>query len=662
MRAFLLPQLPLGEYTLTITATGFKQAVQENVVLHVGDHLRQDFELQLGEQSESVTVEVTPGALQLESAEIKDVIENQQVVDLPLKNREFLELALLSEGVVNSPGGTRGDSLQQTGKLISILGQRTGHNLFLVDGVSVTDQYYNNVVINPPPDAVSEFNILKTNYSPEFGGKSGGVINVITKSGTNGFHGSAYEFIRNNIFDAKNFFTPANLSPPFRENQFGATLGGPIVRNKTFFFVNYDGQRLRKSLSQIFSVPTQAERNGDVSSLVAPGVQLVDPVTKAAIPGNNLANDPNYHVNAAAQALLALVPLPSPFLAGNANNLLSVQPQSIDTNQYNARLDQHLSSRDNLFARASVFDANQHDPFGSSVLNEALLPGFGRILKTHSVNLALGETHTFSSNIVNEFRFGWMRVSGGQADPNAGNPFAAKYGLQGATPNSADFGYPQVSLNGLFSTIGTAAGFTSRIDRNFEFYDNLLYHRDKHTIVFGGYFFHLSFNPSFPNNARGNFTFNGLFTGNGTAANGNALADFLFGFPSAAQVGIGQGAENATTNWAHFYVQDGWQVTPRLKLNAGLRYEYNANLVAAPNQTSNIDLAAAGGPAFVVSGDPSTFSATQSALTALSASKGIPVVMASTVGWNNSLLTPRSIRLSPRIRLAWQVPDFAPNG
>jgi hypothetical protein len=171
--------------------------------------------------------------LQTESAQIKDVIENQQVNDLPVKDREFLELALLGSGVVNPPGGTRGDSLQQTGKLINILGQRTGHNLFLVDGVSVTDEYFNNVVLNPSPDAIREFNIAKTNYD-EFGGKSGGVINVITQVGTNNFHGSLYEFFRNSVFDARNFFAAPHQSTPFQENQFGGALGGPVAKNKTF--------------------------------------------------------------------------------------------------------------------------------------------------------------------------------------------------------------------------------------------------------------------------------------------------------------------------------------------------------------------------------------------------------------------------------------------
>jgi hypothetical protein len=658
---FLLPQLPLGEYTLTVTATGFKQAVQDHVVLHVGDHVRQDFELQLGEQSDTVTVEATTGLVQVQSAEIKDVIQNEQVVDLPLKGREFLELALLSEGVVNPPGGTRGDSLQQTGKLINIMGNRTGHNLFLVDGVNVTDEYFNNVVLNPSVDDVSEFNIAKTNYNAEFGGKSGGVINVITKSGTNTFHGSVYEFLRNNIFDAQNLFAPAGVSPPFRENQFGAAAGGPIVKNKTFFFVNYDGQRIRNSLPQVFSVPTAVERSGDLSGLVPvptptpnpAAKQLVDPITGTAILNNDLRNDPNFNVNnpATRVALALLAKLPSPTSSGNSKNLLAVGQQSIDTNQYNARVDHQLSGKDSVFARASVFDANEFDPFGSSVLNEALLPGFGRTLRTHTVNLSVGETHTFTPNLLNEFRFGWLGVSGGQGDPNGGNTFAAQNGLLGTTANPADIGYPQVNLSGVFSAIGTAAGFNTRVDRNFEFYDNVLIHKGKHTVQFGGYFFHLDFNPSFPNNARGTYTFNGSYSG-------NAFADFLFGNPSQAQVGIGEGAENAHTNWAHFYLQDGWQITQNLKLDFGLRYEYNGNLVAASNQTSNIDLTAPGGPAFVVAGNPANLNAAQSALLAIAAAQNptIPVVSTSSAGWNDSLLRTRPLRFSPRLGLAWTIP------
>jgi hypothetical protein len=639
---YLLAQLPPGAYTLTVNVQGFKQAVEEHVALHVNERMRQDFSLQLGDARESMVVQAIPGLVETESAEIKDVIQNQQVADLPLKDREFLQLTLLSEGVVNPPGGTRGDSLQQTGKLINVLGQRTGHNLFLVDGVSVTDEYFNNVVLNPSPDAIAEFMIDKTNYGAEFGGKSGGVINVITKSGTDRLHGSVYEFLRNDIFDAKNFFDlPGQPTPAFRENQFGGAVGGPIVKNHTFFFVNYDGQRTRKSLADLFSVPTVAERSGNFAGVAT----LLDPITRQPIPGSNIGNDPALRLDPAAVALLAKLPPPTPALTGQ-NNLLSVQGQTYDNNQYNVRLDHRFSDRDSSSLRGSLFDANELDPFGSSVLNEALLPGFGRTLRTHSVNVAAAETHTFSPNVINEFRFGWLRVSGGQGDPNAGNPFASEHGLQGVTSNPADAGYPQIALSNAFSAIGSAAGFASRIDRDFEFVENVLIHHGSHGLQFGAYIFHLDFNPSFPNDARGLYTYSGSYTG-------NPLADFLLGYPSQAQVGLGRGSENAHTNWAHFYAEDGWQVTPSLRIDLGLRYEYNANLAARANQTSNIDVSAPGGPAFVVAGNAANFPPAAAGLASLSP---LPIVSASSVGWNDSLLTPRYLRFSPRLGLAWRVP------
>jgi hypothetical protein len=632
---YLFTQVPVGSYSLTISRQGFTQAFFENLILHIGDRIRQDFVLALGEQSEVVVVQEGAVRLQTESAAIRDVVDSQQILALPLKDREFLELSLMSAGVVSPPGGTRGDSLQQTGKLVNILGQRTGHNLFLLDGVSVTDEYFNNVVLNPPPEAIEEFNISKTNYSAEFGGKSGGVVNVLTRSGTNRFHSTFYEFLRNDIFDAKNFFAIASQStPPFQENQFGGSLGGRLTRDRTFFFVDYDGVQVRKSLSHLFSVPTAAQRSGTFSTTIN------NPFTGAPFPGNTI----NLPLDSAAKALLSRVPLPN--LPGIGNNLLAVDKQDNRNNQGSVRVDHQFSSHDSAYLRASVFDANENDPFGSSVLNDALLPGFGRTLTTHSVSLSVGETHIFSPSFLNEFRFGWLNVSGGQSDPNAGNDFASQYGIRGTTGNLADTGYPQGSLSNLFSTIGDATGFTTRTDRNFEMYDNISLQRGDHTLQFGAYFFHLSFNPSYPNDARGVFTYSGAYTG-------NALADFLLGYPSQGQVGIGEGAENATTNWAHFYIQDSWHVRPNLTLDAGLRYEFNQNLVAQPNQTSDVNLSAARGPVFVVAGTPSSLSPSAIAVASLSP---IPIVSAASIGWNNSLLTPKSLRLSPRIGLAWTIP------
>ena len=197
-------------------------------------------------------------------------------------------------------------------------------------------------------------------------------------------HGSVYEFLRNNVFDARNFFAPPNQPTPFRENQFGAAVGGPIARNKTFFFLNYDGQRIADSVSQLFSVPTAAQRAGMFTT------SIVNPAGGAPFPNNTI----NVPLDPAAVALLAKVPLPN--LPGAANNLLAIDRQTNDNNQYNARIDHQFSPIDSAYARASVFTANEFDPFGSSVLNEALLPGFGRNLTTHSVNASAGEAHTFS--------------------------------------------------------------------------------------------------------------------------------------------------------------------------------------------------------------------------------------------------------------------------
>jgi hypothetical protein len=205
---YLFPQLPVGLYSLRAGATSFKQTAIPRIEVHLGEKLRYDFKLQLGDANATVTVIADPD-VQLESAEIKDVIENRQVVSLPLKGRQFLDLAMLSEGVVRPPGGTRGDASQQAGTLVNVLGQRSGHNLYLVDGVTVTDEHFNNMVIAPSIDSIQEFAIQKTSYAPEFGGKSGAVINVATKSRTDQFHGSLFEFVRNDVFDAKNFFDSA---------------------------------------------------------------------------------------------------------------------------------------------------------------------------------------------------------------------------------------------------------------------------------------------------------------------------------------------------------------------------------------------------------------------------------------------------------------------
>lgn len=648
---YLLAQLPAGEYSLTAGAVGFRRSVLPQVDVHTADKLRREFSLELGERSEVVTVEAGADSLELGAGSIKESIRHAQVMALPLKGRQFLDLAMLSEGIVRPPGGTRGDALQQAGTLVNVLGQRSGHNLYLVDGVTVTDQHFNNMVVSPSVDSIQEVDIEKTSYSPEFGGKSGAVINVVTSSGSNSLHGSLFEFVRNDVFDAKNFFdSPAAPIPPFRQNQFGASAGGPVMRNKTFFFLSYEGQRIRKSLTQTFSVPTAPMRAGNFAGLPA----IYDPTNIAG--GQRLPYTdntiPDTRLDPVATALLAKIPMPN--LPGIAQDLRSTEVQRIGINEYSARLDHQFTAQDSTFLRASVFDANQFDPFGSSILLEALLPGFGRNLRTHAVNGVASWTHTFNANLLNEFRFGWLSVAGGQSSPNAGTNFAAQTGLAGVTVNPLDVGYLQVSFGGQFSTMGDPSLFTYRNNRDFEFYDNMIRHTGAHTIKFGGYFFHFNFQPVNPNGARGIFTFTPRWTSSAPSlANGSAFADFLLGYPTTAQAGLGRASLNAQTNWAQFYVQDDWQITPKLKADYGVRYEYNQNMTDSGNQMTAVDTETPGGRFVIASGDSGNLSSTASALLPFIP---IPYVTSAAAGWNNSLLASRNVRLAPRAGLAWSLP------
>ncbi len=648
---YLLAQLPVGTYALTTSAPGFKQAALRAITVHAGDRLRHEFTLEVGDRSEVIVVTEAAAGLQLESAEIKDTVRQEQVVALPLRERKFLDLAMLSEGVVRPPGGTRGDAMQQAGALVNVLGQRSGHNLYLLDGVTVTDQYFNNMVISPSVDAVQEFNIEKTSYTPEFGGKSGAVINVITKSGSNAFHGSLFEFVRNDMFDARNYFdSPSVPIPPFRQNQFGGTIGGPIIRNRTFFSASYEGQRVRKSLTQTFSVPTAEMRAGNFAGqpVIYDSTNIVagqrQPFAGNVVPAAR--QDP------VALALLARVPLPN--LPGVAQNLRATETQEIGVNTYSGRLDHQFGVNDSAFLRLAVFDADDFSPFGSGVLQESLLPGFGRNLTTNAVSIAASWSHIFSPYLLNEFRVGWLGVKGGQSSPNAGNDFAAQAGLQGVTADPRDMGFPQMSLGGQFSTMGDPSLFTYRDNKHLEFYDSVIWHRGKHTIKFGGYLLHFDFEPVNPNAARGIFSFSPRWTSSvAGGADGNAFADFLLGYPTTAQVGLGRAAMDAQALWLHAYIQDGWQITRDLRLDIGLRYEYNRNMTESNNEMAAIDTTVSGGRYVIASDDAGNISPAANALLPF---VPVPYVTSSAAGWNNSLLTTRNLRFAPRAGLAWNIP------
>jgi hypothetical protein len=642
--AYLAPSLPVGEYTVKAELPSFKTQLRAGVVLQVGRQAHVDLVMEVGDVNEAVTIEAAPPLLQTANAEVSEVIDNARVSSLPLNGRQFVDLTLLSDNVFVAPRGTRGSALAQTGPAVLIAGQRPGHNMYFLDGVSVTDQYFNHLVASPPIDAIEEFNIQKSIYPPEFGGKASATISAVTKSGGNIVHGDIYEFVRNDIFDARNFFDPAR-KPPYRQNQFGATFGGAVRKDRTFFFLSYEGLRVRKSQTQLFSVPSARVRSGDFSGLPT----IYDPLsTDAAGRRQSFTSNkiPANRLDAAALAFVAKLPLPD--LPGEVQNYVAIPSFRNDNDHGSLRIDHRFNQKDTFFVRLYEADFDTFQPFGSSQLNETLVPGFGYNLTTRTHNVSLGETHVFNPQVVNEFRFGMLRVSGGQQSQNQGLDFAGRNGVQGIAPSPDQTGYPSMNFSGTYSTAGDPPNLFTRRDNSFDFMDNLSWIRGSHSMKLGAYIFRLQFNPSESPNARGSFTFTPRYTSSAAGlGDGNPFADFLLGYPSSAQAGIGPGGrEDGRSLWTHFYAQDDWHVSSALTFNYGLRYEINGQITDTRNRLSNIEL-----NRFVVASDSK--GQTNPLANALLPVIPVPVVTSSDAGYDRSLQLPNYHHIAPRFGLAW---------
>ncbi len=635
------PYLRVGRYVVTAELQGFRRGVRDGVVLQVGQVVSLDFMLEVGGMTEEIRVTAEVPQLQTANAEISNIVDNRRMVEMPMNGRNFITLAQLSSDVVLPPGGTRGDALQQAGPLPNVGGQRSGHNIYLLDGVKVTDELFNNLVINPSVDSIEEFKIQKSQYPAEFGGKASALINVATRAGSNVFRGSLFEFVRHDKLDAHNHFDIKDEPvPPLRQNQFGGTLGGPLARNRSFFFASYEGQRMRRSQSRTFSVPTLEQRNGNLSGLGP----ICDPALAgcAPFPGNQI---PAGRLDPLAVSFLQHVPLPTS--DAPVQNLTSVQQLRRNANQVSVRIDQRLMASDQLSGRFSTFDANEFQPFGTSALQETLVPGFGRFVDTKARNLGLGHTRPFGTTMMHEIRFGWMRVSGGQTSENRGVDFASQVGLRGVTGDPRDVGYPQISTRSQFSTFGDPTSFVRRNNEHFEVYDSLLVDRGAHRLKFGGYFYHLNLRPEQPDNARGVFTYSGQFSG-------DAFADFLLGYPTTAVSGIGRGDEDGVTNWWHLYAQDDWQMRSNLTVNLGLRYEHNQHMRDSRNHLSSVDYQTPGGRFVIASDEDGRISPDAADLLPLIP---IPYVTSKAADWERGLLSPSLVRLAPRTGLALSLND-----
>jgi len=503
--AYEIPTLAVGRYEISVTADGFK-TVRQTISVHVNEESRVAVTLEPGEPSATVTIPSEAGQVQLTSSTFGKVVGEKLIVNLPLNGRNFYDLGLLQTGVVPlQPGRTL------TQDSYNVNGARDTNNNYLLDGVSNTQLEYNNLQIKPAIDALSEFKIQTNLYSAEFGRNAGAIVNAVTKSGGNEFHGAVWEFLRNDAFDARNFFSPQ--TPPLRRNQFGGTIGGPISRQRrpTFFFVSYEGVRQERGVTSSTVVPTAQERKGNLSNVKTP---IIDPQTGLPFTGNII---PPERISAAAKSLLGLYPLPNISTASRTLNFTASPTQTTDQNQLIVRIDHSASTKSTFFGRYVYDNLIDTAPFQFGNV-PAQFPGFSQDQKNKNQNLALGYTRVISSTDINDFRFGFSRTN----NPTQFLPLTkpSDVGINFGVPDNV--GLTDVRIAG-FSGIGNSIFGPSRyVFNTFQFQDTYTRVQGSHTLKLGGEYRKHQENVQLQFAENGQFLFNGVFTG-------DAFADFLLG-------------------------------------------------------------------------------------------------------------------------------------
>ena len=572
---YLVPLLKPGKYRVTASAAGFKTSVQEGVVLQVEQQARVDITLEIGQIDQKVEVVSYASVISTDSASVGQVIDNRRVRELPLNGRNFIQLTYVAPGAVRGVG-TNADIVGQGGS-VSVNGGRVQNNNFMIDGTDDNEILWGGLGLNISVEAIQEFKVQSNSYSAEFGRAGAAQINVTTKSGTNQFRGDLFEFLRNDKMDARNFFAASN--PALKRNQFGGTLGGPVTlpriyngRNRTFFFISYEGIRLRQGSTQTTVTPTTAQRQGNFSG----GTAVIDPLPGVAFPGNVI---PAARIDPIASGILKqFYPLPN--LATASPNFSSSFSNTETGDQFTVRLDHRFSEKDSLFGRYSVNDDKRFTP---SVFNN-----FGNSENLFMTNTTLDYVHLFGTHEVNEFRFGFNRPAGGLRQNQAfGHDFITPLGIQGIVPVSApqDVSFPTTSIAG-FAGIGPSYSSPIADFPNFyDFNDNFTYISGKHSFRMGA-----EIKRSQQNNQTG-VGINGQLGFTPTFTRGSALADFLLGLPSSSQIANGDTREYLRSTAYYPYFQDDWKISSRLTLNLGVRYEYNSPWVEKQNRLSGFAIA-----------------------------------------------------------------------
>jgi Carboxypeptidase regulatory-like domain len=571
---YSLPFLAPGTYELEASKDGFATFVQRGLILQVDQTLGLNITLKPGSLEQRIEVTEQAPPVQTETATLGNVVNEQQVQSLPLNGRNFMDLASLTAGTTPAEPGSR----NQAEGGFSSNGNRSYDNNIMLDGVdnnSLSPDLRNGTdfMVSPPPDAIQEFNVETNGYGPEFGRGGGAAVNIAIKSGANEFHGDVWEYLRNEKLDARNFFdTTDTKTPPYKQNQFGFTFGGPIIKNRTFFFGDYQGTRIRNAETFVSPVPSLAERTGDFSDgfLGTP----VDPATGNAI----TPSDPN--IDALALQLAQLYPAP------NIQGIAGVQPaefvynpvQANDTDQFDIRVDHSFGQSMPAFVRVS------HTR--NRLSNPGQLPGLalgspgtlqGNTMRNNSTGVAIGVTRVFSPTIVNDLRVGYARLDITQL-PFFGTVNAdAQYGIPGIPfVSGLTGGLPVLTFSDVQQLGAEGCVPTLEITNVFTYRDVLSLTRAKHKMSVGFEGRPSEFTIFQPCDGRGHWDYGGGFTGSG-------FADFLLQLPGSADLATLHNIDYKRSNYGLFF-GDNWHATTRLNVNAGLRWEYHSPVWERKNQ------------------------------------------------------------------------------
>jgi outer membrane receptor protein involved in Fe transport len=550
---YTIPLLQPGTYKVTAALQGFSTLNRDGVKVTVSETARVNVQLSVGGRTEDVTVVGEAPLVETSNATMGIVIDEKKVVDLPLNGRNFTQLGTLIPGVVAPPAGLGGQAGDATpggfGAVTSgfnVNGMRNQSNNFLLDGATNNDTFNTGFVLRPPPDAIQEFKILTHSYNAEYGRNAGSVVNVVTRSGSNNWHGAAWEFNRDDSLQARNFFAAADQpKPKLKQNQFGASLGGPLKKDKLFVFGYYEGYRNTSGTTSNLLVPSEAQRAGNFA-----GATILDPRTGAAFPGGII---PSNRLDPIALRLLAdFMPLPN-----SPGNRYVVSPDVVDTrNQAGGRLDYRVSDKHQVLARYLWSQTDRTTP-------RTVQPADNKaVAKLWDVMLA--DTYMFSANLINQARFSMNKIDAQPAVTSGRQN--SEYGINVPNTNPLATGLPSIAISG-FPGLGDAQQpFVQRNNDVWQFTDDLTWLRGRHSLKFGVDVRRERMFIAFINRPNGDYTFSG-------AISGNALADFLLGVPAQFRRTTQQTIQDGH-GWLYAgYAQDEFRVSDRLTLNLGLRYE-----------------------------------------------------------------------------------------